>query len=133
MSQKVWRALPIMEMVRDIRRHLMEVDVDATEAVVSALLSEGQDERALALQQELLNMRQDLGGANALPGSVYAEVADVYRQAWRDGRPPTKAVAKHFQISDSAAAKRVMRARQGGLLPPTEKGVAGLGNVDGQS
>jgi hypothetical protein len=55
-----------------------------------------------------------------------AEVAAVYRQAWKRGRPPTEAVADHFTISQSAAAKRVSRARQAGYLPPTTRGRSGI-------
>lgn len=50
------------------------------------------------------------------------EAAAVYR-ADTTGRP-TKAVARHFTLSDSAAGKVVGRARVAGLLPPTTPGVA---------
>lgn len=53
---------------------------------------------------------------------VYEETARVYRQAYADGRPPRAAVADHFHISPDAAAKRVARARERGLLPPTSQG-----------
>lgn len=53
-----------------------------------------------------------------------AEVANVYTAAWHAGQPPTKSVAEHFDITSSAAAKRVARARDAGLLPPTRAGLA---------
>lgn len=55
----------------------------------------------------------------------YREVADVYAAAVQDGCPPTAAVADHFTVSKSAAAKKVARARQRGFLPATSKGRIG--------
>lgn len=53
-----------------------------------------------------------------------ADVAQVYREAWQHNQHPTKAVAEHFSVSKSAAAKWVARCRDPkvGLLPPTERG-----------
>jgi hypothetical protein len=42
--------------------------------------------------------------------------AAVYRQAWKDAKPVTAAVAEHFDISKSAASKRIGKARAAGLL-----------------
>jgi hypothetical protein len=60
-------------------------------------------------------------GMSADTLAMLREVARVYRAA---GRKPTKAVADHFTITDSAAAKRVARAREIGLLPKSRSGVA---------
>jgi len=55
----------------------------------------------------------------------YAEVAAVYSIAYRNGEPPTKAVADHFtqqrgkRVPRSTAAKWVMKSRELGMLPPT--------------
>lgn len=54
------------------------------------------------------------------------EVAKVYRAALPSGRP-TSAVAEHFNISRSAAAKQVARCREVGLLGKTAKGRPGGG------
>jgi hypothetical protein len=54
------------------------------------------------------------------------EVAEVYCSAWSRGQQPTRAVAKRFGVSVSAAGKLVYRARTAGLLPPTSRGVAGV-------
>lgn len=51
----------------------------------------------------------------------WAEVAEVYREGWQRGTP-TKAVAEHFTVSKSTAAKWVARCRTLGLLPVTSKG-----------
>lgn len=62
---------------------------------------------------------RDLGDAH------YAEVASVYAAAVREGRPPTAAVAAHFTLSKSAAAKQVARARERDFLPKTTRGRVG--------
>lgn len=46
-------------------------------------------------------------------------VARIYRNAGRDGLPPTKTVADKLGISRNAAAALVARARRAGLLPAT--------------
>jgi transposase len=59
-------------------------------------------------------------------------VAEVYRDAWARGEPPTRGVADHFTISKSAAAKQVAKAREMGLLPPTSRGKSsGIDTGDG--
>ncbi len=45
-----------------------------------------------------------------------AQVAAVYRKAWNEGRSVTEAVAEDRRISRSTAGKRIMKARQRGLL-----------------
>lgn len=55
----------------------------------------------------------------------YREVADVYKVAAAAGRAPTAAVADHFTIAKSSAAKKVARARERGFLPPTTRGRVG--------
>lgn len=77
--------------------------------------------------------RARVAGATALPNSVYEEVTRVYREAWRAEDNPTQAVAAHFTLTASAAAKRVMRARQAGLPPATRKGKGGADRLDGRS
>jgi hypothetical protein len=54
----------------------------------------------------------------------FAEVARVYREAYADNKAPTRAVARHFSVSHSAAGKWVARCRDLGLLPPTTRGKA---------
>jgi hypothetical protein len=44
------------------------------------------------------------------------EVAEVYRLAWEAGKPPTVAVADHFNKSRSTAARWVGFAREQGFL-----------------
>lgn len=43
-------------------------------------------------------------------------VAAAYREAWADGRSVNRAVQKACDLTESGAAKRIMRAREAGLL-----------------
>jgi hypothetical protein len=53
----------------------------------------------------------------------WQKVADVYRTAFAGKRlTPTRAVARRFKVSQSAAAKWVAKCRDLGLLPPTTRG-----------
>ena len=55
----------------------------------------------------------------------FEKVAAVYRQALMDRKPPTKAVAKHWKVNVSTAAKWVSRCRSDftpPLLPSTTQG-----------
>ncbi|MQA82929.1 MAG: hypothetical protein GEV10_31500 [Streptosporangiales bacterium] len=61
------------------------------------------------------------GRGLALEPDIYVEAARVYKEAYAT-RSPTQAVADHFTISKDAAAKRVARARERGLLPRTTRG-----------
>jgi hypothetical protein len=50
-------------------------------------------------------------------------VAGVYQESWTRGGKPVQAVAEALNITSTAAAKLVARARAAGLLPPTSPGV----------
>ncbi len=64
------------------------------------------------------------GGRRALPLEHWEDVASAYTTAHLERKSPTKAVAEGFNISYSAAAKKVAKCRQLGLLPPTTRGKA---------
>lgn len=51
-------------------------------------------------------------------------VAKRYANADAKGEPPTRAVAAHFDVPHSTAAKWVGRARKQGLLPAIEGGAS---------
>lgn len=55
-----------------------------------------------------------------ITAELLAEVAEVYRSAMKDGRPPTAAVQEHFTVSHSTAARWVREARQQGQLGPAQ-------------
>jgi hypothetical protein len=52
----------------------------------------------------------------ALSPDDLAAVAAVYRRAWANGETVTRAVQDAFHLSRGGAAKRIMRAREAGLL-----------------
>jgi hypothetical protein len=56
----------------------------------------------------------------------WQEVALIYRDAYEHSpnRTPTRAVARHFKVSDTAAAKWVAKCRRLELLPKTTRGKA---------
>lgn len=57
----------------------------------------------------------------ALTDADLQRVADVYRTAVRDGDGVTDAVRRAFSVSKSTAGKRIMRAREAGLLADIDK------------
>jgi hypothetical protein len=54
----------------------------------------------------------------------FEDVARVYRGAFARNRTPTRGVARHFEVTESTAAKWVARCRALGLLPKTTRGRA---------
>lgn len=66
-------------------------------------------------------------GRQRLSVAQLQEVAEVYAQAYAEHRPPRQAVAAYFKISPTAAASRIARARQAGLLGLSGRGKAGAG------
>lgn len=110
-------------------------------AVTRLLLSEGSSE-VLALPEgvatavtEALREGVDLrkrGGSEArvkedgkrhrITEQHLEDVSRVYVQASQLGNPPTRAVADHFGVAHSTAAKWVGAARRSGLLEPVPKG-----------
>lgn len=70
---------------------------------------------------------QHAGGPRGYGLQRFQEVAQVYRaaqgpEAAAERAKPTTAVALHFQVTKSTAAKWVARARAMGLLPPARRG-----------
>lgn len=125
-SQMV-KALPIGQILSQSRQALLE-------SLTSDQLPFGWSEEDRDLfEQEQAELRDEfepalqagVRGARDLGDAHYAEVASVYAGAVREGRPPTAAVAAHFTLSKSAAAKQVARARERNLLPKTTRGRVG--------
>jgi len=116
----VLRKLPFATIVADLRRENAEGDIGFYDSL------EGQPGFDRATLQRLKAAAAAEMAAPRRETGQLSEVAAVYRQAWEDGRSPTQAVADHFSISQSAAAKRVSRARQVGYLPLTTRGRPGI-------
>jgi hypothetical protein len=91
----------------------------------SVAASEAFSERAReASARDLERMRRP-GPQRKYDDRHYAEVARVYLAAFQENRSPTRAVAQHFGVSQSMAAKFVWKARskEYGLLAPTSSGL----------
>lgn len=76
-------------------------------------------ELAAHLQEELARLSTTVGprrGRAGLPDDVLKQVSEIYNTARRSRQPVQQAVADAMQISRSAAAKRIMSARQKGLI-----------------
>jgi hypothetical protein len=115
LTASAYRALPLGEIVKAAKRKLLR-DAGPLGGDV------GLEKLKEKAQRELGRRDKSLGGAPGRPPEHFAEVADEYAKAWREGRPPVQAVAAWGGVSRSAAAKWVYRARQLGLLAPTTKG-----------
>ena len=61
-------------------------------------------------------------GALRLEDEEIRLTCEVFLQAFRNGQPTIKTVARHFGISKSAANKRIIKLRREGLLPPSRLG-----------
>jgi hypothetical protein len=124
LTTSVLRELPFATMIADLRRETAAGDIELYDRLEGQPGFHTEAERA-----ELRQLKSAAAADLAAPRrntTGLREVAAVYRQAWKGGRPPTQAVADHFTISQSAAAKRVSRARQAGYLPPTTRGRPGI-------
>lgn len=64
------------------------------------------------------------GGGRYPPGTL-ERVAEVYRDAYRQGRPTTRAVMEAIGCTETAAYKWVRKAREAELLGPTLPGKPG--------
>lgn len=125
-----WKYVAAMQLVNE------EAAVDAAgewkrSEEQQALTTAQRKERAQALLASLLNQMpgphpvQRPGGRRSLTSEHLATVAEVYSTAHEQGRPPTMAVADHFEVSHSTAAKWVGAARKQGALGPVKKGSRG--------
>lgn len=85
----------------------------------------GRRAEQLALAKQWEESRAGRSGPKGYGAKHFVKVATIYQREAFLGRKPTQAVAEHFVVSKSAAAKWVARARVMGLLPPARKGKAG--------
>jgi hypothetical protein len=101
-------------------------------AVASAAPSSQTEYRQRLLEQRrreeaLLAAGPKRAGRARLSLDHLEEVAEVYAAAYGEHRPPRQAVAAYFGISPTAAASRIARARQAGLLGLSGRGRAASG------
>jgi hypothetical protein len=62
---------------------------------------------------------------NRITDELLARVAQAYRHAIQEGRPPKKAVQAAERVSEATAGRYIMRARKEGHLGPTQPGKKG--------
>jgi hypothetical protein len=112
------RQIPVAFLVREAREGLGDV----------ARWQASQPGRSAAERRTLSAVADQLDESprRVLDDDHFAQVAEIYREAWAAGDPaPTKAVAERMKASRSAAAKWVARARVMGLLGETKQGRPG--------
>ena len=107
---------------RTLQKTLHLAESQRLSSVDSAGLPDKVKNRARKRLKQLHKPRK--GGRRALPLEHWEDVASAYTTAHLERKSPTKAVAEEFNISYSAAAKKVAKCRQLGLLPPTTRGKA---------
>jgi len=113
------RQIPLGQLVQQWRADYLKLMRVAVDADKTGTVRKTLSRRVTAAERSKPRKR---GGRR--PEHDYQQIASVYQAAWVRGDLPTKAVQDHFKLSPSAAAKAVHRARQQGLLPRTERGVA---------
>jgi len=108
-TPELMRRLPLGEMFKHARTQFH----GASYGLIAGVPSRPGDEKAIRrFDKAMLGAHR---GVAASPDEL-GEVAAVYRKAWENGEPVKKAVATHFHISESTANKRIIRAREEGLL-----------------
>jgi hypothetical protein len=115
--------VPVQQLADDARAALyQELEYELMPSAIPGarrLLDLNPELRQVSLDmQRASTLRPARGTRQTTPAEEMEEVAKTYLSAQRAGARPTKAVADRFYLSPSAAGKRVMRARQLGLIPP---------------
>jgi len=66
--------------------------------------------------------RNEHRGARPLTSEEIQLTVETFLEAYRTGRPLVKTVALRFGISEGAANKRIIKLRQEGMLPRSQRG-----------
>jgi hypothetical protein len=137
------RSVPLGKLVNEFLERLRKDPRSASHRLVSGtaddfreaadkLGSRHTESEAEAIQQLASEPRR--GGRKGHGDRHYAAVAEVYAIAWAGGGHPTKAVAEHWSVAKTTAAKWVLRARELGFLQPTTRGrPGGVPHVEGDT
>lgn len=127
-TRTMMRELPVTELFESAREALVELlTLDVPENVDFSAVPGGEallERLRQQVEPERASLAKPRGGRD-LGDDHYREVAQVYKAAVAAGDSPTKAVADHFTVSKSSAAKKVARARERDFLPPTSRGRVG--------
>jgi len=98
-------------------RHDLPAQADATEVVTGSVLRSVRVAELADRERQALEPQPPAEPKAPVTERVQ-KAAQIYRENRAVGRPPTKGVAEALDISSTAAAKLVARAREAGLLPP---------------
>jgi hypothetical protein len=135
LAAEVVRSVRWASVVEDARRRYLALAQTAAagrlEEIFGSLYTDARQdtreevaERVTGRAQETLSALEERPGRPGRPRQYgrehFEEVARIYSEAYAKGEPPTRTVAERFQVSRSAAAKWVARARDAGLLPEAE-------------
>ncbi len=120
------RSLPVASVVDKALGDHLDFLTDVAERGGAIGMSEDTRERAAKARRRWERWTASRrGGPTPKYGPEHFEaIAATYTDALAARKPPTREVARHFQVSESTAAKWVARARALGLLPKTTKGKA---------
>lgn len=103
------RKIPLTTLILDERRFKAFLSEDPTPDETEAVLAERAKFNAPRTRYD---------------DDHYQAVADAYDHAWRNDLPPTAYVQEKLKLrTRTQAGKQVARARERGLLPPTEQRV----------
>jgi hypothetical protein len=120
------RGLPVGALLRESLERLADaLESPAPGEDAPAEWVEAHAQWRAATREARQAVREGPDNPRRLGDEHYRRVADIYRDAVRNGEPPTAAVADALTVSKSAAAKQVARARERGLLPRTSRGRVG--------
>jgi hypothetical protein len=112
--------IPIRELIKEAISFVMARRI----AIGASLVLKGPDfwDRYVQEQRDrLTEATRGEGTGRRYPAGHLAQVADIYREATRAGKPTAASVAEIFGTSPSAAANMISRARSRGLLDDNEE------------
>lgn len=109
------RSLPLGEMMDRSRSRLISTRQGALDRADVSPTGDAERDVAIRNRIEAMQFEGPQRGQALTPADLDA-VAAVYRRAWANGETVTRAVQDAFHLSRGGAAKRIMRARDAGLL-----------------
>ncbi|MDP8931596.1 MAG: hypothetical protein M3O70_24260 [Actinomycetota bacterium] len=114
-----WKPFAVAEVTK-----FLAVEEDRGNAEVMALLASASARKSVDLRkpQQAGAPAKTGGKRHRITTQHLEEVARIYQSASEHGEPPTMAVADHFGVAHSTAAKWVGKARSEGMLEPIPRG-----------
>ncbi len=114
--------IPVETLLREgVKQVTAKADGDALRLVA---VGDAVDRKLLTeLDRETVTLRR----RQAMTNDLLQGVADVYREAVADGKPPRRAVMDHYHCGEATAKRWIGKARAGGFLGETTPGRKGEG------